>query len=128
MPKAMVNGLSESEGAMKGDKKVIEILNVVLKNELTAINQYFLHSRMLKNWGVNRLAKHEHEESVDEMRHADQLIERILFLEGQPNLNDLMKLQIGVSVKEILEHDLDLEKLAMPDLQKVISHCEKVSD
>ena len=113
---------------MKGDKKVIEILNTVLKNELTAINQYFLHSRMLKNWGITNLAKHEFEESVDEMRHADQLIERILFLEGRPNLDELGKLLIGDSVTEILENDLKLENLAMPELREGIAHCEKASD
>lgn len=113
---------------MKGHKKVIEILNAVLRNELTAINQYFLHSRILKNWGVTKLAKHAYEESVDEMRHADQLIERILFLEGLPNLQDLGKLLLGESVKEILECDLKLEKLAMPELRQGIAHCEKVSD
>lgn len=113
---------------MKGDKKVIEILNTALKNELTAINQYFLHSRMLKNWGVSRLAHHEYEESVDEMRHADRLIERILFLDGLPNVQDIGKIMLGENVKEILECDLKLENLAMPVLRDGIAHCEKVSD
>jgi bacterioferritin len=113
---------------MKGDTTVIEHLNKVIKNELTAINQYFLHSRMYKDWGMTKLAKHEFEESVDEMKHADQLVERVLFLEGLPNLQDLGKLRIGENVEEMLQCDLDLELDAIPDLRAAIAYCEAHKD
>ncbi len=113
---------------MKGDKKVIEFLNRVLRNELTAINQYFLHASMFRDWGLTALADYERQESVDEMKHADQLIERILFLEGLPNLQDLGKLMIGEHAQEMLECDLRLEMEALPVLREAIVHCESVSD
>jgi bacterioferritin len=113
---------------MKGNSDVIRHLNAILRNELTAINQYILHSRMFRNWGFDRLGDVEHHESLDEMKHADRLIERILFLDGLPNMQDLDKLLIGETVAEALQGDLTLEQRAHPMLKEAISFCEGVGD
>jgi bacterioferritin len=113
---------------MKGEPKVIELLNEALKAELTAINQYFLHSRMYEDWGLKRLAEKEYEESIDEMKHADELIKRILFLEGLPNLQDLGRLRIGENPREILQCDLELEQEAIPMYRDAVEYCESVRD
>lgn len=113
---------------MKGDPTIIEHLNRVLKNELTAINQYFLHAKMYQDWGLSKLGEKEHAESVDEMKHADSIMERVLFLEGLPNLQNLGKLRIGENVEEMLRCDLELELDAIPDLKAAISYCEAHKD
>lgn len=113
---------------MKSDATVLKHLNKALGNELVAINQYFLHSRMYQDWGLSKLADKEYEESIDEMKHADQLVQRILFLEGLPNLQSLGKLLIGENVREMLECDLQLEMIACPDLRDGIAYCESVND
>ena len=113
---------------MKGDPKVIEHLNAALKLELTTVNQYFLHARMFKDWGFHRIAKIEYEESIDEMKHADALIDRILFLEGLPNVQDLGKVLIGETLKECLECDLEAERRAHPVYKDAIAYCEEIKD
>lgn len=113
---------------MKGNAEVLKHLNKILKNELTAINQYFLHARMLENWGMEKLGAYEYSESIDEMKHADRLVKRILFLDGVPNLQALNRLRIGETLKELLEADLALEMEALPDLKAAIAHCEQVQD
>jgi len=113
---------------MKSDPKVIEFLNRALRNELTAISQYFLHSKIFKDWGLKALGDYEFQESVDEMKHADALIERMLFLEGRPNMQDIGKLRIGEHTKEMLECDLELEMEAIPDLREAIEYCESCKD
>ena len=113
---------------MRGDAKVTEHLNRVLRFELTAINQYFLHARMFKNWGLHKLAEHEYHESIDEMKHADRLVSRLLFLDGLPNLQDLGRLRIGENTTEILKADLALENDAIPELRAAIGVCEACAD
>lgn len=113
---------------MKGDGQVIQFLNTVLRNELTSINQYFLHAKQLDHWGVTKLGKYERDQSIEEMKHADRIIERILFLEGLPNLQDLDHLQIGENVKEVLDCDLKLELKALGDISAAIAHAETVKD
>ena len=123
---ASSSGVKSANAA--GDRKTIEFLNLILKNELTAINQYFLHSRILANWGVSELSKKEYDESVDEMKHADSLMQRILFLGGLPNLQYLDKLLIGENVEEVIACDLKFEEKAMADLRQAIAHAEQMQD
>jgi bacterioferritin len=113
---------------MKGDEKVIDYLNKALKNELTTVNQYFLHARLLESWGLKKLAEHEYNESIDEMKHADTLIQRILFLEGKPKMDTLEKLWIGEDIQAILEGDLKMEHYAHPLYKEAIAHCEACGD
>lgn len=113
---------------MKGDPKLIAYLNDALKNELTAVNQYFVHSRLLENWGVTKLAKHEYKESIEEMMHADKLIQRIIMLDGLPNLQDLGKLYVGQTVEEVIEGDKKLEARAIPELKEAIAYAESIHD
>ena len=113
---------------MKGDGQVVQFLNTVLRNELTSINQYFLHAKQLEHWGVTKLGKYERDQSIEEMKHADRIIERILFLEGLPNLQDLDHLQIGENVREVLDCDLNLELKALGEVRIAIAHAETVKD
>jgi len=128
LPAANIGRLTDRKAAMQADRAVITHLNAQLRNELTAVNQYFLHSRMLKHWGLGPLGKHEYEESIEEMKHADKLIERILLLDGLPNLQDIGKLMIGQTVPEILQGDLGLERGSQQTLKAGIAHCESVQD